>query len=436
MLKIRNIKGEKIDKEISKTVDNNISNKISKLPILNRNKKISTLIVKKMNENEKYTDIIKNEINDYFNSPEKYFTTNSPITVNKKIRLKKINLFKTPNNVLKYKYINQRNINTRLSKKLSAKIIMNNFSKKKSSMISSLSGTNIINNLTTEQPKNYEIVDNNKLKNIFKLYQDKKSNLKEEENKLINNIPIDITESLSTQSRSLKNRRNHLNDYRRMAGFLSQRSNKTEKDLLINSIDTFRYKKEIIDDINFNHFNIKNPIIFWKMNLRRSDNDLKENNLYLNIKNDNDPLFAVVTNSDDKKELKFKSGTYLDSKELKSFKNNKYLIKNYANEIKRLEKLKSLNVRGRNIFKLEYKREMNDKKRKILHRVFVENGKQFPDTEINDIFGEQTIYKNYLNEKNKYDKLIDINNNLNTAKNSNTINEHTNTNVIQSQDLS
>ena len=303
-------------------------------------------------------------------------------------------------------------------------------------MISSLSGTNIINNLTTEQPKNYEIVDNNKLKNIFKLYQDKKSNLKEEENKLINNIPIDITESLSTQSRSLKNRRNHLNDYRRMAGFLSQRSNKTEKDLLINSIDTFRYKKEIIDDINFNHFNIKNPIIFWKMNLRRSDNDLKENNLYLNIKNDNDPLFAVVTNSDDKKELKFKSGTYLDSKELKSFKNNKYLIKNYANEIKRLEKLKSLNVRGRNIFKLEYKREMNDKKRKILHRVFVENGKQFPDTEINDIFGEQTIYKNYLNEKNKYDKLIDINNNLNTAKNSNTINEHTNTNVIQAQDLS
>ena len=62
-----------------------------------------------------------------------------------------------------------------------------------------------------------------------------------------------------------------------------------------------------------------------------------------------------------------------------------------------LVKLKS------NLFDVEYKREMSTKGRKILYKAFVENGKLILNQDINTVFGEQTLYKNYENKnKNNY----------------------------------
>ena len=62
-----------------------------------------------------------------------------------------------------------------------------------------------------------------------------------------------------------------------------------------------------------------------------------------------------------------------------------------------------LNVVGNNLLDFEYKREMSTKGRKILHKAFVENGKAILYQDINNIFGDKTLYKNYENNnKNKY----------------------------------
>ena len=61
---------------------------------------------------------------------------------------------------------------------------------------------------------------------------------------------------------------------------------------------------------------------------------------------------------------------------------------------------------------------MSSKRRKILHRVFVENGKEVMDTDINYVFGEETLYKNYPKEikyvkTNKSNSHISRNSNYN-----------------------
>ena len=73
------------------------------IPLQNNNQKNKTrnskriyklFFVKKLNLKQyKYSDnLINKEIDQYFNSPEKYFDINSPISINKKITLSKIDI--------------------------------------------------------------------------------------------------------------------------------------------------------------------------------------------------------------------------------------------------------------------------------------------------------------------------------------------------------
>ena len=225
---------------------NNISKKIElnfeeeKTPSFQRNKNIRSLIIKKIEEEEKYKNHIKTEIDEYFNSPDKYFDKNSPIAINKTINLKDINVFK-------------KQQTHRLNNKKSNKAIISNFPNmtpiKKKSFIPSILGTssgNINSNNIPEHSQRYEIIDNEKLKNIFESYKNinsKKSFIKEYNlDSDSKNIPLDISKSLSVQKKRLKTNRNDLNNLREMSGVLSKRLNKKKNDLLINSIDSYRYK--------------------------------------------------------------------------------------------------------------------------------------------------------------------------------------------------
>ena len=206
-----------------------------------------------------------------------------------------------------------------------------------------------------------------------------------------------------------------MNNLREMSGVLSKRLNKKNNDLLINSVDSYRYKRELINNIQNKEFSELYPQYYWKMNLRRG-NDIKRKDLYVNIKNIYEPFFAVIVdNPQEKKELKFKSGIDLNCKELKDFKRNKYLIDNFSKKINNLEKLEKINDNDKKLFDVEFNREMSSKRKKILHRIFIENGKEIMDTEINNAFGEETIYKNYPKDPKdniEYKKINKSNSNM------------------------
>jgi len=48
-----------------------------------------------------------------------------------------------------------------------------------------------------------------------------------------------------------------------------------------------------------------------------------------------------------------------------------------------------LKIKGDDIFNIEFNREMNSKKKKILHKAFIDNGRIILSTEINRVFGKQ-----------------------------------------------
>ena len=77
-------------------------------------------------------------------------------------------------------------------------------------------------------------------------------------------------------------------------------------------------------------------------------------------------------------------------------KNNKINYGNNNQYFKTVENLEDLSIEGKNLYDIEYKREIIDSKsKKILHKVFVENGKAISTTEINNLYGYDTFYKNY-----------------------------------------
>jgi len=76
-----------------------------------------------------------------------------------------------------------------------------------------------------------------------------------------------------------------------------------------------------------------------------------------------------------------------------------FINKNKDNE-SNIKNLDDLNVVGNDLLDFEYKREMSTKRRKILHKAFIENGKAILYQDINNIFGEKILYKNYENNNN------------------------------------
>ena len=63
---------------------------LSQIVIQNKRKKSKVLLLKKFNSYMLNNALIKSEVKDSFNSPEKFFDPNSRVFVNRKINLKKI----------------------------------------------------------------------------------------------------------------------------------------------------------------------------------------------------------------------------------------------------------------------------------------------------------------------------------------------------------
>ena len=73
-----------------------------------------------------------------------------------------------------------------------------------------------------------------------------------------------------------------------------------------------------------------------------------------------------------------------------------------------MENLDQISIRGENLYDLEYNREMNSDCRKIIHKSFIDNGKVIMYKDVNNIFGYETIYKNYFgrNKRSFYNRIL------------------------------
>ena len=426
--KIPNLKLEEISNTNIDTNNNNLNN-INNFKTISNN----SLFTRKINKEEISKGEIINLIHKSFNDPEYYFSEESPVNVGSKIKLKKIDLF-APKEGRRYSNLKtaQKKVNVSSSK---ASITEQNKS-------TSFGKQKQINTLNID--KKYELIDNIGLKNIFEKFKENKrsqKNLKDVEmsisrsinnlnrskndannsnnrnNSEINNLySFDLFKSLKYQNKQINANKKREKKVIKLSKYLSKKLNKDENDLLLNKVDLFKYKKEILNGINDDNSPKEEKFgkFQWNMNLRRYNEFIGSRQLHVNVNSERNPFWGIIVDRyPDYKERAVKPGYNLDQKEFKKFAQNQNITKNkkYVNKVKNLD---DLNVNGSNLLDLEFKREMSSKGRKILHKVFVENGKMVFDKDINDVFGEETIYKNYGNK------------NINTYNNDN--------NLIKSED--
>ena len=354
---------------------------------------------------------IKSEVSDFFQSPDKYFDADSRVSINKRISLKKIFPLE------KIEIQNKVNSN---NTKISLRMSRNN-SRSTSPLRERYTSSNNINNNKENQTirKNFEVIDNEKLKNIFKSFK-KSMNMQNDNRNIpsvqnINNneyinsnnnsnltIPRQLSFNLNIQNRRLRSKKCLDRQTRNISKYLSRKLYKNESDLLFNSIHLYRFKKEIMDNNDENDkkdnqkFTDQNCLHKWVSSLRRPKNYQGKIESYINVSNENNPLWSLVVERYPKmKEMSVKSGYNLNNKDFNDFKRKRNLSSANSIKLRSVENLDKINVKGEKLFNVEYNREMSNNISKILHKVFIDNGKVILYKDVNDMFGNETIYKNY-----------------------------------------
>ena len=383
-------------------------------------------VVRKMNEKEFSSDYISKEIEEYLTSPEKYFSPNSKVTIGKKIKLKDMNKIGIEPVVLPKKMTLQ---NKRISflRKFS-NVFLNNNNEKFANLRSSLSSFIAKDKQQLNNDK-YEIIDNEQLKKIFNKYktvknsndneknnfiqiqdnnsinfsnQNKNSNENNNNNKSIKNeIPFDLSQSLFFQNNKLKEIQTLNSKVKNISKHLSKILKKDEKDLLLNKLDNYNFKNELLKDIEFNKpVDEKYGKFKWNISLRRPKQFEGMRNSYINLTRDENPFWGIVVEKYPKiKELKIKPGIVSKNRDFfEKFKKTYFPMINLA-DYKSIENLDNLYIKGENLYNIEYNREIKDNKnKKILYKTFVDKGgKVIMKTEINNIFGDMTLIENYSN---------------------------------------
>ena len=217
----------------------------------------------------------------------------------------------------------------------------------------------------------------------------------------MDNIPQDIKNSLSLQNKKLNLQKLSEKQNILMARYLSKKINNPQNNLLLNKIDSFPIKKEIINEIEYNKpFDERYGKFKWNVSLRRPKNFQGVRDSYINLKGERFlPFWSIIIERCPKqKEMCVKPGHILNVNEINEIKkqNNKINSKNKNHYFKTVGNLEDLSIEGKNLYDIEYKREIIDlKNKKILHKVFVENGKSISSSDINNLYGHDTFYKDY-----------------------------------------
>ena len=404
------------------------------------------LMVRKINPNEKSTEINR-EISDFFDSPDKYFQKNSPVTVGKIINVYDIN-------------------ENQIRRKNKLKTQKNNGINLFNHLQGTLRNKNEINNILGKHHKNkanfkskFEVIDNEKLKMIFDFYKNKdnqpikdtsidenqtlmsdntfmRSGYSNQRKKLYErnrdnftynefsqeNVPDYIKTGLNLQTRKLKLLKLSELKNKKFSKYLSKKANKPLNNLLVNRIDSFRFKKEVIKEIEYNKPKEEEFGRFnWNVSLRKPEHFRGMRKAYVNLSEEKKAPFwsLIVEKCPKQKNICIKPDYTLSDGEIHSYqKQIKNLKQAIINDDKNpyfqtIENLKGIMAKGKNLYNLEYKRELIDSKsKKIWHKVFVENGKTISLAEVNKIYGNETFYKNYegcATEKNSVSKFSKIN---------------------------
>jgi hypothetical protein len=189
-----------------------------------------------------------------------------------------------------------------------------------------------------------------------------------------NNLPANISLQLNDQQKKILDQKNKNKQDRYLLNYLSKKIHTNKKDLLMNKVDNYLYKKEIINKMeNNNSFDETKDRFIWTTSLRNSDKLKGVRRTLVNMNTDKNPFWGfLVEKSPNYQQTSLRPGIDLKIKNLRNFvekaKASSEVNKNNSNNIKNLD---DINIKGEDLFKIEYKREMSSKKRKYCTKLLL-----------------------------------------------------------------
>jgi hypothetical protein len=239
--------------------------------------------------------------------------------------------------------------------------------------------------------------------------------------KLEDKIPINIKEGLDIQRKKINLIKSSELENQKISKYLSRRVKKPLESLLLNRIESFRFKNEVIKEMEFNKPSEENAKFKWNLSLRRPEHFRGTRKVYVSLNDKNtSPFWSLfIEKSPKQKDITVKPDYVLSEGEIRHFKKQSNSLQKVKIEDNKnpyfntVENLDGIYIKGRNLFNLEYKREIIDSKtNKIWHKVFTENGKTITLAEVNKVYGNETFFKDYnegITEKNMTNRFGRIN---------------------------
>ena len=181
---------------------------------------------------------------------------------------------------------------------------------------------------------------------------------KEEEN-----IPNYIKERLNLQTRKLKLMKSSELKNIKMSKYLSKKVNKPLDNLLLNRIDSFRFKKEVIKEIEYNKPTEEDQYrkFQWNISLRRPKHFREIRKSFINLSEERYlPLWSLIIEKSPRlKNLSVKPDYVLSEGEIHEFQKQAYNLKriniNNIDEntnpyFQTVENLDKIIVKGKNLY--------------------------------------------------------------------------------------
>lgn len=374
----------------------------------------SNILITKTNTNRIRVNSILNTIDREFSQPSEYLNIHSPIQVGKKPQM---NPCDKPNNPISFSYLGAFGLSKAFRRESKNQSQM---SYNRKSLSSSINNSIHLPSEKNKPKQQYDIIDE---KGIRKLFSDIKNQT--ESNKLksrvdLNELPNAIKEGLNAQEKTLGLNQLESNNITKLSKYLSRRTNQNEKELLINNLDAYRLKRQVIETIASNIPDyIKYGVNNWSISLRRPENFSGVRETFINVGTEKRPFWTKIFERNPK-ENSCSWKPRLDSNVvLKSLKNipnshNRYLSEASINKIDRLN---NLAVNGKNLLQFEYENVTGIPGKKIVYKKSHIDSLSLPKNlygsefskSYENILSEQVICANYKKYQSNMNTVSSVN---------------------------
>ena len=338
-----------------------------------------TLFISPVSNYSNKEEILEN-IDNFFEDESKYLDLDSKIYVGKKPEGPKLD---KNNNLIYYSYVG----NPLNYQKLKGGKILN----KRTSNLRNLTENNITN---SKKKDIFQLIDYSTLKSYYDDVELRTRRNKRYENDLLyENVPTPIKKILLNQQKNLEEKVKDDNDITKMENFIIKKTNKKREDLLLKNYDTYQIKRGFLRNLEDKEpTELKMGDNNWYFNLRRPKNFKGIRDAYINIRTNDNPFWGRFFETCPKNILRYRKPNIYSLDFITNLENNPYLpkIPNGNSTIDELKNMNNLEIKGKNLLKLEKNLDLHvPGKKKFYNRDQLESHESCKDM-------SQPEYEKYL----------------------------------------